>query len=104
MCVSYLSRGEGGGDTLASLNLISASCARMSASAAFSATARISSSCFFWYSGARLRVSRSCSSAPVLGLRTRVTLQAEGFEESVAGMEATKYLVLAKGSGHQHSR
>lgn len=46
--------------TLASLHLSSASPARTSASAALSVAAFSSSSCFFWYSGARLRDSRSC--------------------------------------------
>lgn len=46
--------------TRASLYLSSASPARISASAALSCAALSSSSCFFWYSGARLRDSRSC--------------------------------------------
>lgn len=37
----------------------SASAARSSAACAFSWAARSSSSCFFWYNGARLRLSRS---------------------------------------------
>ena len=45
--------------TLASFARASASRARPSASRAFSVAARSSSSCFFWYRGARLRVSRS---------------------------------------------
>lgn len=47
--------------TLASLARASASTARPSASAALSHAAFSSSSCFFWYRGARLRLSRSCT-------------------------------------------
>lgn len=47
--------------TLASLQRASASVARVSAVAAFSTAAASSSSCFFWYSGARLRDSSSCN-------------------------------------------
>ena len=45
--------------TLASLQRSSASCALISHSCAFSVAALSSSSCFFWYRGALLRLSRS---------------------------------------------
>ena len=91
---------------MASLVLSSASWARTSASWAFSCTALSSSSCFFWYSGARFRVSRSCRKVRAMGVTGQAFITSHGCTlgqrarlQKVGGLHMVKLMASAAGPG-----